>query len=137
MEELLDWPWLRMERFYSEFILRVTVERLERQQDLIIASLHANSVYDENKEADRNQAISSVEESFHQATDRLRAAARGEEDDDDDYDENNPFWAAAERGVDRLSFPRADEDGGSTRDLVEGEASAQDVASMIRSLDQT
>jgi hypothetical protein len=138
VEELLDWPWLRMERFYAEFVLRTTVERLERQQDLIVASLHANGVYDEHREADRDQAIRAVEDAFRQATERLRAAANGEDEDDDDYDESNPFWAAAERGVQRMGAPRADEgDEGTARELVEGEASAEDVAAMIRNLDQT
>lgn len=141
MEDLLEWPWLRFERFYTTFVAREIVERMERQRDMIIAALHANSVYDEHEEAKRDEAIASVEESFDAATEYVRARARGEPTQaelDDDYDPDDPFWRAAERGAERMDMPRSDEGAEemTAGDIVDGQQSMEDVRAALAKLDQ-
>jgi sugar phosphate isomerase/epimerase len=141
VDELLEWPWLRLERFYAAFVFREALDRLERQKDLIISALHANSVYDEHKEARRDEAVRNVEEQFADMARYLKRQAKGmpEAEPDDGYDEDNPFWAAAKRGAEKMTAPRADEadDGVTAGELVEAELSAKEMKEMLESLDQS
>lgn len=132
-----------MEKFYATFVLREAIARLDAQRDAIIAATYANSVYEEHKEAKREEVIQNVERHFDQVIASLKAAARGEtdpfEDEEDDFDESNPFWAAMRRNLDaQMDIPRADEDGDSftVGELVETEQEANEIRTMLSNLDQ-
>jgi hypothetical protein len=139
IDQLLDWPWLRFERFYAAFMLRTLVERLDRQRDAIVAALYGNSVFDEHAEAKRDESIQAVDDSFNQAIAYVRSHASGEPDEDDGYDENDPFWVAAKRGVAEIEVPRSDEQDYdfTAGELVEEESEAKEMARLVAELDQS
>ncbi len=137
-EDILVWPWLRFERCYEAFMLREQVDRLDRQRDLIVASLHANSVFDEHKEADRQQAVRGVEQSFAQAVDYLYAVSSGEGVQEAEIDEDSAFWSAAKRGAEKLEMPRSEGDPDATaEEAVEGERAMEEVREAWRAADQS
>jgi hypothetical protein len=142
VDDLLDWPWLRFERFYNAFVVGEAVERMENLRDMIIAGLYANSVYDEHEEAKRDEAIQMIESSYSNAIDYLKARAAGEdtdEDESDDFDEDDPFWKPVARAEAALNAPRADEaDMDVTAgEVVDGEAAAEDIRDIMKDLDQS
>ena len=126
-----------MEVFYETFVVREMIERLERQRDLTVSSLYGNSVFDENEGARRDEAIRKVNEQFDQMVEYIIAMQKGESVGEE-IDEDNQFWAAAKRGVDRLEYPRSDEDepGITAGDMIEEERSLEEVRSMMASMDQ-
>lgn len=88
MEEVLNWPWRRFEAFYNAFQKRLTVERLEERKDRMVASLWANSNYDDDK-GTRQKAIEEIEGNFNAAVDEIVSGAPK----DETIDKDDPFFA--------------------------------------------
>jgi hypothetical protein len=80
---------------------------LERRKDMMIAALWANSGI-EGKE--RTPAIETIERNFEEAVLQVHSSTEHEEEASV-YDENNPFLAAAKRGVAKLDKPTAPTNG--------------------------
>lgn len=76
-------------------------EELRQRKIAMVAAIWSNSAWDEAEEADRTKAIEQIESSYEKAIDELYGAGESE----DDIDENDPFWAAMKRGVDKIEVP--------------------------------
>lgn len=98
VEELLGWPWKRFEKFYESFMKRQVVDRLEARKDQMIASLWANSNYDDDK-GTRQKAIEEIEENFQSVVDQIFDGEPQEEEIDE---QNNPFFKSAKKGQEKL-----------------------------------
>lgn len=84
----------------------------------MIAALWSNSNYDDDK-GTRQKALEEIEENFEEAMQIVLYGGHQEEE----IDKENPFFAAAERGLAKIEVPRQDE--GSTvtvKDVVDGYA---------------
>jgi hypothetical protein len=110
VEELLEWPWKRFDRFYDAFMRRQLIERLERRKEDMIAALWANSGFE--KSEDRTNAIAEIEDNYEQMLRKLLGL-----DVEEEIDPNNPFFSAGERGLKRLEQPRDDE--GTVKEVID------------------
>jgi len=99
VENLLEWPWKRFEKFYESFMKRKIVENLEGRKDQMIASLWANSNYDDDK-GTRQKAIEEIEENYQEVIVQVFEGAKAEPEEE--IDESNPFWASAKKGQEKL-----------------------------------
>ena len=100
VEELLEWPWKRFEKFYESFMKRKVVENLEGRKDQMVASLWANSNYDDDK-GTRQKAIEEIESSFQSVVMQVFEGVQTEQEEEID-EANNPFFAAAKKGQQKL-----------------------------------
>lgn len=119
MDELLQWPWRRFERFYAAYLKRQAVEGLERRKDQMISSLWSNSNYDDDK-GTRKNAIEELEQHYEEAT---RLILHGPQVHEEEIDENNPFFQPALRAAREIDTPRADEGAATVKDVVGDEYS--------------
>ena len=72
----------------------------------MIAALWANSGFEGQEGANlRTQAIEQLEENCAEVTMAILSGGTGEEEE---IDKDNPFFAAAERGMERIHGPRGD-----------------------------
>lgn len=101
MDQLLDWPWQRFERFYEIFVRKSLVEGLERRKEQMITALWSNSNWDDDK-GTRKQAVEELEENFQAAIDRINGYQPEEEVEMED---KFGFFAAGERAVARIEVP--------------------------------
>lgn len=79
---------------------RQAVQSIEAQKHQMIASLYANSAFDESEEGlkARTQRIEGFEEHFNKA---VELVYHPELHKTEEIDWTNPFWAAAKRAYDR------------------------------------
>lgn len=63
------------------------------------SALYSNPNYDENPD-DRNTSIHELEEQFANAVEIIYG---GKSQEEDEIDENDPFFAAARRGMDEIN----------------------------------
>lgn len=97
MDDLLEWPWRRFEKFYESFLKRKVVETIEGRKDNMIAALWSNSNYDDDK-GTRQKAIEEIEANFQSAVNQIFSETQEEEQ----INEENPFFQAARRGQQKL-----------------------------------
>lgn len=81
-------------------VKREAVKSIENQKHQMIASLHANSVFDESEKGleERKKRIENIEKHFNTAIELVYDPSLHQEQE---IDWNNPFWAAARRSLDR------------------------------------
>lgn len=79
---------------------RKVVESLEGRKDQMIASLWANSNYDDDK-GTRQKAIEEIESSYQSVVMQVFEGVQTEQEEEID-EVNNPFFAAAKRGQEKL-----------------------------------
>jgi hypothetical protein len=94
----LRWPWRRFEGIYAAMVKREARQAIETQKMHMIASLYANSAFDESEEGlkARKERIDALEESYDKAITLVYdPTAYDHEKGDIDWD--NPFWKAAQR----------------------------------------
>ena len=91
------------------------MESLERRKDAMIAALWSNSNYDDDK-GTRKQAIEEIEGNYDEAVTKILSGNSQQEANEEEIDEDNPFFAAAKRGMKKLEQPRNDE--GNVADVV-------------------
>lgn len=116
MDELLDWPWKRFERFYEAAKKRDLVETLERRKDGMISALWSNSNYDDEKNT-RQNAIADIEERCEEAVEIILTGIDPSEVPEEEVDDQYGFFAAGERGLSKILAPRDDE--GTVRDNID------------------
>lgn len=73
------------------------IETLERRKEAMVASLWANSNYDDDK-GTRQKIIADIEENFDEAMNSIVGGTVREEE----IDKSNPFYSAMQRGVDKV-----------------------------------
>lgn len=78
---------------------RKVVETLEARKDQMIASLWANSNYDDDK-GTRQKAIEEIEANFQSVV--ISVFEGGDTDQQEEIDESNPFFASAKKGQEKL-----------------------------------
>lgn len=81
-------------------VKREAVKSIETQKLQMVASLYANSAFDESKQGieERNKRIADMERHFNKAIELIyNPKLHGE----DEIDWNNPFWQAARRAQQR------------------------------------
>lgn len=117
VEELLEWPWKRFEKFYESFMKRQVVERLEGRKDQMIASLWANSNYDDDK-GTRQKAIEEIEASFQNV---VAEVFDGENSSEEEIDEENPFFVAAKKSQQKLfeQVGITDDENSTVKDIID------------------
>jgi hypothetical protein len=93
---------------------RQLIESLERRKDSMIASLWSNSNYDDDK-GTRRQAIEELEENFEEAKNFVLFGP----EEEIEIAEDNEFFNAAERGLQKIQAPRNDE--GTVNEVVQKE----------------
>lgn len=117
MDELLQWPWRRFERFYESFLKRQAIEGLERRKEQMIASLWSNANYDDDK-GTRKNAIEELEGHFDAATELILHGPQAKEEE---IDEANPFFVPAMKAARGIQTPRNDEGATTVQDVVEND----------------
>ena len=81
---------------------RKLTEALERRKEMMIAALWANSAFEGQDGANaRRQAIEELEEHYDSAVQSILFGVSPEEEDE--IDKTNPFFAAAERGLQKIA----------------------------------
>lgn len=99
--ELLKWPARRFDHFYLLHQKRQIVAGLERQKVEMVAALWSNSNWDDGKDSRKN-AIADIESSYEEALRKIESIGKPIQDDGEQIDKDNPFFAAAERGIQKL-----------------------------------
>ena len=99
VEELLEWPWKRFEKFYESFMKRKVVETLEVRKDQMINALWSNSNYDDDK-GTRQKAIEEIEANFESVIFQVFDGNSVEQEEE--IDESNPFFVSAKKGQEKL-----------------------------------
>ena len=93
---------------------RRLTEVLERRKEMMIAALWANSGFEGQQGADaRRSAIEELEEHYDTAVRSILAR----EVQDEEIDKDNPFFAAAERGLQKVAPVKKSE--GTVSEVVE------------------
>lgn len=90
----------RFETLYSTFVKRKQAEKLEIQEMLMIAAIWANSNYDDPDKNPRQAFINNLERDVEKKLAKIYGMA--DEDIEQEIDENNPFWKAMYRGLEKL-----------------------------------
>lgn len=118
VEELLEWPWRRFEKFYEAFLRRTIIEGLERRKDSMIASLWANSNYDDEK-GTREKAIEEIEGNFQEAVLQLYFSESHQQEEE--INESNPFFKSAKEGQQKLfeQLGITDDENAPVRDVID------------------
>jgi hypothetical protein len=98
--ELVKWSSTKFERFYASFQKRKVIAGLERQKSEMIAALWSNSNFDDDK-GSRKKAIEQIESSYEESLEKIASITSGQEPEEE-IDSDNPFFAAAARGMDKL-----------------------------------
>lgn len=94
VEELMGWPWLRVEKFYEAHLKRMVVEELQKRKIAMMTALYANTNFDGSENSSkREQALQRMEEQFQEAIRNLyrtpqQVAAKAAEEDL----EGDPFF---------------------------------------------
>lgn len=91
----MSWPPSRFNAIYKALIQRQAVESIEFQRVQMISALFANTNWDDEKN-DRVSRITELNENFDNAIE-LIYYPEGRKEDEIDWD--NPFYAAAKRGL--------------------------------------
>jgi hypothetical protein len=126
VEQLLDWPWRRFERFYEAFTKRQVVEVLEGRKNAMISALWSNSNWDDDK-GTRASAIEELEANLEEA---LFAIFNGvDEEEDIEISEDNPFFASTRKAMDQVIASTGDF-------MVDDDTSVRDVAEYSKHIDQ-
>lgn len=108
----MGWPWMRVESFFKAHLLRQYKERLERQADLTVAAIHANSSWDgEDNHGRKIERLKQIEESTAEAIAFLYSEDP-EEDPDDPYSfENDPLFKDVRRMREEAQPPQMEQAG--------------------------
>lgn len=118
-DDILEWPWMRFEGAYEAMLKRELVADLDNRKMALVSALWANSNWD-GEEADRQGAIKNLEESYENSLAIIYGYA--EEKSDDDVDWDDPFFAAAKRGMQSTGLMKSDSsDDGTVGDLIDNE----------------
>lgn len=78
---------------------------LKEQKDAMIAALWANPNWDDTKESqgNRKHAVSGINEDYEEALEAIEAAIEARDvPDEGKLADDNPFFAAAERGLEKV-----------------------------------
>lgn len=102
---------------YAAWSRRRLIESLERRKNMMVSALWANSNYDGDGKGSnpRTEAIEEIDRNYEQAIALINAGPQEQEPEDD---ADNPFFAAAKRGVAALDRPLAGEDG-TVKDVID------------------
>lgn len=68
----------------------------------MVAALYSNSNWDDDK-GTRKEAIEEIEENFLEATEIIMSGVAPQ--DEAEIDENNPFFGAAKKGLEKVKDP--------------------------------
>jgi hypothetical protein len=100
VEELLEWPALRFERFYEAYSNRQAINDMKLQKICTIAATHANSNYDGEENSDvRGNIADALEKSFKEAVKRIYIKGPTDEDKLDEYMKEDPLFAKSLRAT--------------------------------------
>lgn len=80
---------------------RQVIEALERQKESMIAALWSNSNWDDDK-GSRKSAVSDLENNCEEAIQAIKKAGTRQEEPEEVIDGSNPFFAATERGIEKV-----------------------------------
>lgn len=110
----MEWPASRFEAAYEAMLKRELVDDMRDQKGRMIAALWSNSNYDpqeEGQESPRNSLVEEIEGNFDEAV--ARVYGYDDESLAEDIDWEDPFFAAAKRGMEKIDeqMPSVDPDG--------------------------
>lgn len=124
-EEVIHWPWKRFELAYSSMVKREIVEELTQRKFAVISGIYANNSFEKDEKADRSEVIEEIEYNFKKTVAMVYGDLKEEEESELEgeymaYSEENPFFAAGKRAMDKLDIPKSEaEDNFKTEELVE------------------
>lgn len=95
VEELLEWPYRRFVKALDSWQRRLAVERVERQEDLHISALYANTNMD-NPDNDRIGLVEAVREHYANVRRRILGVHEQEEQLDE---QQEAFMRAGRRNL--------------------------------------
>ncbi len=84
---------------------RELVEKVEKQKDLLVAALWANTNWD-GEEADRGKALEDIEDNFNKTVEMIHTGKKPKEAS---IDWEDPFFSSVKKGMDAIVIPREDE----------------------------
>lgn len=108
-EILYDWPATKFEALYEAFSKRKIVEELSHRRALEVAAVWGNPNLDSEKDPKLRSGIQEkIDERYSNAISKLYSGAIQDESDEPDW-ENDAFWAAAKRGIEKRKLPELGE----------------------------
>lgn len=117
-DDVLEWPWMRFESAYEAMLKRELVADLDKRKSALVGALWANSNWD-GEEADRGAAIDNLEKSYEKSVGIVYGYIEADEPDEDDIDWEDPFFAAAKRGLQKTGLMPSDSgDDGTVAELL-------------------
>lgn len=97
---LYEWPGSKFEGLYSAFAKRKVAEQLSQRRALEMAALWGNTNLDNEKEPQlRQKWMENLDNAFSTAIKNLYEPESAEANQD--YDENDPFYQAMEKGIEK------------------------------------
>jgi hypothetical protein len=108
---LLEWDAKRFESLYATFVKRKASEELERYKLAVIGGAWSNSNFDTDDNTNPRQNF--IEQLENDVNDRIATIyGMAQPNDEFEIDENDPFWAAMYRNLEKqhgTAKPTADE----------------------------
>lgn len=106
-EVLYDWPSSKFEALYEAYMRRMIANDLSQRRGLEIAAVWGNSNYDDNDKPElRANIMQSINDRFTATLNALYGG--GPEEVEEKIDEDDPFWQAAKRGMEKRQLPQPD-----------------------------
>lgn len=124
----MSWPVDRFNAIYKALVQRQAVESIERQRGQMIAALFSNPNWDQ-KDSKREDQIRDLNNHFNRAIELLYYP----KDKEPDIDWNNPFYAAARRGLEKTRQKYGIDGAKTMDDVVKVEMDADQLEARERS----
>lgn len=119
-DDVLEWPWMRFESAYEAMLKRELVTDLDKRKTALVGALWANSNWD-GEEADRDSAIQKLEESYEKSVGIIYGYVVADELSEDEVDWDDPFFAAAKRGMEKTGLMSSDSSDGTVGELLDNQ----------------
>jgi hypothetical protein len=96
-----EWPASKFEAFYSAYARRKIADELSLKRAFEVAAMWGNPNMDSEKDTELRTKIQNVvDESYSVAIQSLYETIEDTKESRD-YDEDDPFWKAMERGIEK------------------------------------
>lgn len=107
----MNWPWLRVEKFWESHQKRIIVDELKARKISMMNAIYANSNYDgQENQGVREKIVEGLESQFTDAVANLyRGPGPTQAEIEDKEMKENPFFQAMERGMERQGLPTYEE----------------------------
>lgn len=107
----MQWPWLRVEKFWESHQKRIIVDELKARKISMINAIYSNSNYDgQENQGVREKIVGGLEDQYSEAVLALyHGPGPTKAEVEDKKMKENPFFQAMERGMERQGVPGLEE----------------------------